>query len=194
MSEIKDSNFAPIFAGWNVWNIYQVNDLDFSLLMVGVSPERQLRIFVEDWLRLAGVDIADSIDLKGSQVEILNGPPTGLKVVARKESLPLSIPAVNGPATLKTVRFFNRGEAQNVAWPHNDNYLLDEVFQPSSDAPATSGPPPSTIGGNIGSGLLKPIEDLAKKAATSPIVWIGGALLTAYLFLKGKKSVRRLRK
>jgi hypothetical protein len=191
---LPTSNFAPVFEGWNVWNIYQTNELDFSIMMIGVSRDRQLRIFVEDALRLAGVEIADSIDLKGSMVEILTGPPSGLASAMRKENLPFT-PAVNGPAELRTVRFFNRGATQPVAWPHSDNYLLDEVFKPAADNPATRGPKPPTTAGGVADGVLQPITDAVKSAVSSPLVLIGAAGLGLYLLLnsKAKKYVRRIR-
>lgn len=189
---LPSSNMAPVFKGWNVWNVYQVNDLDFSIMMIGVSRDRQLQIFVEDAVRLnaPGVVVADPADLKGSQVQILNGPPVGLTSVARKEGLPLSVPVVNGPAQLRTVRFFNRGEASSLPWPHDDNYLLDEVFQPTATNPVTAGPAPTTIGATVTGGVLSPIEDAAKRALASPVIWITGGALALYLLTKNKVRKR----
>lgn len=193
MSEIA---FAPIFPGWNVWNIWQVKLLPFSLWMLGVSRDRQLQIFVEDAVRLhSASDTADPIDLKGSQVEIIAGAP-GLATATRKEQVPGPAMTVSGPAELRTVRFFNRGEASQVAWPHDESYLLDEVFEPSPTNPATSGAAPTTIGRTVGHGVLAPIEN-----ALGEIPWyvkagaafLGVALVYESYSGKARKLVRKVK-
>ncbi len=176
---VAETDFLTVFPGWNVWDVYQVNDLPFSLIMVGVSPERQLRIWVEDAVRLGapGALVADSVDLKGGQVEILNGLPTGLQVSERKEQVSGPVMLVSGPATLKTVRFFNRGDKATMAWPHDDSYLLDKVYTPSPTNPATSGPGPTTIANTVGSSQ--------SRTYFPTVVYIGGAIAAAlYVFRK----------
>jgi hypothetical protein len=37
------AGFAPVFAGWNVWNVAQRRDLSFDPLMIGVDRDRRLR-------------------------------------------------------------------------------------------------------------------------------------------------------
>lgn len=143
-----DSPMATVFPGWNVWAVWQVQDLPFSPLMVGVSRDRQLRIWVEDQVRLhARAEVADPLDLKGSQVEILTGNP-GLQVDMRKEDIPgpsLVVETQDLPPQLRFVRFFNRGPSSQLPWPHDESYLLDAVFRPDTTNSVTKGPGPGTI-------------------------------------------------
>lgn len=191
---ITESDLATVYPGFNVWDVWQVNDLPFSIMMIGVDRDRQLRIWVEDSLRLAGVQVADSIDLKGGQIEILNGSPPGLSVDMRKEQVPGPSMVVSGPATLRTVRFFNRGKRTSVPWPHDESYLLEKTYVPSPTNPATSGDAPPTIAGGVASGVIAPIKDVLGEIP--PAVYIGGAIgLGLYLFRKELFSgVKRIRK
>lgn len=187
---LSESDFLTVYPGWNVWDVWQVNDLPFSIMMIGIDKNKQLRIWVEDAVRLGapGALVADSIDLKGSQIEILNGPPNGLQVDHRKEQVPGPAMLVNGPATLKTVRFFNRGDKASMAWPHDASYLLEKTYVPSNSNPATSGPAPNTIASTISSGAIAPIKTLL----SPPVVYIGGIIVTAlYLFRKELFNVSR---
>ena len=165
---------APVFAGWNVWSVYQVLDLDFSVLMLGVSRDRQLRLWVEDQVRnnAPGAEVADSLDLKGSQVQIIQGEPKGLSVAFRKEEVPGPLMVVNGPAELRFVRFFNRGNPSQLLWPHDDNYLLNEVYRPSESSPLTTGTGPDTIASNASSGALQPLKDIAPVIATAVVIYL----------------------
>lgn len=176
------SEFLTIYPGWNIWQVWQVKDLPFSVMMVGVSPDRQLRIWVEDKLRLgaSGAQVADPIDLKGGQIELLNGSPEGLVTDQRKEQVSGPAMVVSGPATLRALRFFNRGLKATMAWPHDESYLLERTFVPSPTNPATSGPPPTTIPGTIGEGITSPVVDAAKQ--TIPLLVIGAVLSGLYLF------------
>lgn len=177
------TDFAPIFPGWNVWSVFQVRDLDFNPLMLGVSRDRQLRIWVEDAVRLGapGATVADPVDLKGGQVEILPSKPAGLSVAIRKEQVGGSAMVVDGPADLRFVRFFNRGAKANLVWPHDDNYLLNEVFTPNPTAPATQGPPPPTVGSGVGQGVGSAAGDIAKGAFNAAPYLIIGSLALAFL-------------
>ena len=170
--DVGKGDFATVFPGWNVWSVYQVKDLPFSPMMLGVSKERQLRIWVEDQVRLhaPGAVVADSIDLKGGQVEILPSKQAveGLHVAERKEQVGGPVLLVEGPADLFYVRFFNRGVGSQLSWPHDGEYLLNEVFMPSDSSPATSGPAPTTITQGVG----EPV-----KAVVTPLLWAGGLLL-----------------
>lgn len=167
-----DRDFATLFPGWNVWSVYQVKDLGFDPLMLGVSRDRQLRIWVEDQLRLhaPGSLVADPFDLKGGQVEILpsRSATAGLSVLETKEDVGGPALTVEGPAELRYVRFFNRSaEKSALPWPHDRDYLLGEVFQPNAAAPATSGPGPSTITTTV----TTPIAQ-----ALTPALWIAGVV------------------
>lgn len=192
---LAETEFLTINPGWNVWDVWQVNDLPFSLMMLGVSPERQLRIWVEDAVRLGapGALVADSIDLKGGQVEILNAKPVGLAQAQRKEQVPGPALLVNGAATLKTVRFFNRGDKATMAWPHDDSYLLDATYVQSPTNPATAGPGPTTIAGTVGQGITQPIKDLGPGTlAIAGVVGIGVLLyLNRGSIFKVRKRVRK---
>lgn len=193
------TEFLTVYPGWNVWQVWQVKDLPFSLMMVGVSPERQLRIWTEDAVRLGapGANVSDSIDLKGGQVELLRAAPEGLSSDKRKESVPGPAMTVSGPANLFTLRFFNRGKQAQMVWPHDESYLLEQTFKPSPVNPATAGPGPGTIAGNTGSGITKPLSDIGKELL--PLLLVGGALVLGYYavtketFNNVKRRIRNFR-
>lgn len=194
VSGFQETGFLTVYPGWNVWNVWQVKDLPFSLMMIGVSPERQLRIWVEDSVRLGApaAKVSDSIDLKGGQIEILTGPPSGLVSGQRKEQTPGPSLVVSGPATLRTVRFFNRGDKTTMSWPHDESYLLDQTYVPSPVNPATSGPAPDTIVSTVGNGVVKDIL-----GEIPPAIYVGGVVVAVgYLFRKELFSygIKRLRK
>jgi len=160
-------NFAPVFAGWNVWDVWQVDDLgDLNPMNLGLSHERRLRIWVEDELRLhaAGAIVADPADLKGEQVEVLSGQVEGLRVAKRREELPGELPLLEDKATLWTVRFFNRGAPSRLAWPFDDEYMLDEILVPDDSNPATSGPAPKLMLSELGD-VAGDVAGTAAKAA-----------------------------
>lgn len=158
---MTNKDTAPVFAGWNVWSVWQVKDLPFSIMMLGVSRDRQLQIWVEDQVRLnAGVTVSDPIDLKGSQIQILNGPPDGLQVATRKENVSGPAMVVDGAAELRYVRFYNRSDASALPWPHDDSYLLDSVYEPTKDNPLTNSAAPPTISQTVGQGVTQPVSDL----------------------------------
>ena len=168
----NDPALAPVFKGWNVWAVDQVKDLDFTVLGFGVSRDRQLQVWVEDHVRIdaPGTDVADPLDLKGSQVQILAGDaPAGLKSFRRKEQVPGEVMLLNGASDRRIVRFFNRGVASSLPWPHDDNYLLDEVYQPDEKQSITSGPPPREIASGTSDDLGKAAKDLLPDAGT--LVW-----------------------
>lgn len=183
---MAEQEFLKVYPGWNVWEVWQVKDLPFSVMNVGLSPERQLRIWVEDKVRLGapGAIVADSIDFKGSQVELLRGTPEGLQQDQRKEQVPGPSMFVSGPAKLTTLRFFNRGDKAFMAWPHDESYLLERTFIPSPSNPATSGPAPSTIGDTVGGSITGPVTDVAKKL--SPLLIGAGVLAGLYFLLESK--------
>lgn len=175
MVRVTSSNILTVFPGWNVWSVYQVKDLPTTLMMMGVTRDRQLQIWVEDAVRLGagGAIVADPVDLKGSQVQILQGPPTDLEVEERKEDVPgASAMTVSGPADLRYVRFYNRGTPASMNWPHDENYLLNEVYHPSEKSPETKGPPPPTVTNNLGSQGGEVLGEALKGLAI-----VGGGLL-----------------
>lgn len=188
---MTESSFAPIFPGWNVWQVWQVKDLPFSISMLGVSPERQLRIWVEDQLRLhSSADVADSIDLKGGQIEIIDGSQ-GLNTAMRKEQVPDGPTyVVSGPANLFTVRFFNRAGQTSIAWPHDSEYLLDAVLEPNSANPATTGPAPTTIGQTVGSGVTAPITQAL--GSVPWYIWAAGVVGLGFMILPSGAVVRKV--
>jgi hypothetical protein len=168
MSESQTpAGFAPIFQGWNVWCVHQKNDLDFEPMMLGLSPERRLRIWVEEQADAApGAavdDPANPTKFKGDLVQLI--PSTeGLSAAARKETVPGDLLLLDGPATLHCARFFNRGGAGVIPWPHSANYLLDAVYTPTAESPITSAPAPDTLAG---------AADQAAKAAKTVLVVVG---------------------
>lgn len=191
---------APIFKGWNVWDIFQSKDLGFSVWMWGVSRDRQLRIFVEDAVRLGapGAVVADPLDLKGGQVEILNSQPPGLIQTARKEQLPNFAQALinlQQPADLRTVRFFNRGDESQLLWPSDPNYLLDAVYKPDPSNVVTKGDTaPVTIGDTVASGATQPAGAILSSLVKSPVTWVAAAGLGLYFASKSYGPIKRRRR
>lgn len=166
------SPMVPIHEGWNVWSVYQKNDLDIEPMMVGVNRDRRLRIWVEEKAESAsGVDVSDQLSLRGSQVQILLGV-SGLTIESTREQLPGDLLLLDGPATLRYVRFFNRGARTETPWPHDSNYLLESVYQPSATSPITTGPPPAKLSEPLTRGAINVAEDIAK---------IGLAILIGYV-------------
>jgi hypothetical protein len=176
------AGFASIFPGWNVWAVWQKTDLDFEPTMVGLSDERRLRIWVENVASAAPgaavSDPANPLALRGAQVQPM--PSAGdLSAVERKELTPgPAVLTLDGPAKLKFVRFYNRGSSGVVPWPHDENYLLDAVYQPSETSPITSAPAPDSLAGTA--------DQIAKTTSSAlKIVAVVGAVgLVALIALK----------
>jgi hypothetical protein len=190
-----ETSFATVFEGWNVWGVWQTKELPFSLMMIGVSRDRQLKIWVEDEIRLnaPGAKVADPLDLKGGQIQILNGPPT-LKEAQTKEQVSgpgMVLESQDQPPELRFIRFFNRGSKAVLPWPHDDNYLLDRVYQPDPANPATNGSGPGTI---TERNVLDPAGEAGKDilVAALAVTAVGLAGYAAFLALSGK-AIRKLR-
>jgi hypothetical protein len=191
------AGFAQLFKGWNVWDVWQSQDpvegLGGAILNAGVSLERQLRIWVEDWLRehapaAAVADTANPFALKGSQVEIVSNP-AGLELLQTRADVPglagaLQLGKEGSQGKKITVRFFNRGDETATDWPHDENYLLDAVYQPSATNPLTNAAAPTSLGG-AASGAA----DAAEK--TLKVVAIGGGLVLAVVLVVSLVNARK---
>ncbi len=183
------AGFAQVFKGWNVWEVWQAQDpiegLGGAILNAGVSLERQLRIWVEDWLRehAPSAAVADTVNpfaLKGSQVEIIPNPGD-LELLQTRADVPglagaMQLGKEGSQGVKRTVRFFNRGTETATAWPHDENYLVESVFQPSSTNPLTSGAAPTSLGG-AASGAADTLGGALKVVAIVAGVGIGVLLL-----------------
>lgn len=189
------SAFAPIFKGWNVWAIWQVADLPFSLLMLGLSRDRQLQIFVEDKIRLEAPEarVADPLDFKGAQIQILQGEPPGLKEAARKEQVPgppMLLETQDQAPQLRFIRFFNRGDASQLPWVYDgvdQAYLLDRVYQPDPTNEATKGEGPGTI---TDRNVVVPVVESGKTVlSTALVVGLIGLLGYGAFMSLGRRKV-----
>lgn len=188
------AGFVPVFAGWNVWDVWQADDPDVSVLSwlwdLGVSHDRELQIWVEDAIKTgapgaAVADPANPLALRGDQVQIIPHP-AGLIVGMTRAEIPalagaLQVGTESSKATLRTVRFFNRGTVAVLPWPHDRNFVLDAVYVPSPSNPITNAPAPSSLGG------------VASEAANAVghglevLAWVvGGAALLVALSKLGK--------
>ncbi len=155
------AGFAPIFPGWNVWEIDQADDPVLGVLgtiwTAGESAERMLRIWVEDQIKdnapgAAVADPANPAALKGDQVQLIP-PVQGLDVAAARGDIaalagPQQLGSKDSKVTLRTVRFYNRGTNSVLPWPHDENFLLERVFTPSADNAVTNAAPPSSLAGS----------------------------------------------
>jgi hypothetical protein len=175
------AGFAPVFAGWNVWDVWQADDPTFSVMNVGLPLERQLRVWVEDQIKdhAAGAAVADPLNpaaLRGEQIQPIP-KVAGLQPVLTRGSIPelagaLDVGSKGSGATLRTVRFFNRGADSVLPWPHDENYVLDTVYQPDTANPVTSGEAPGSL-----AGAATAAGDAAMKVITVVAVVAGVALL-----------------
>lgn len=185
------AGFAPVFKGWNVWDLYQADDPDEGVLgsiwHAGESQDRLLRVWVENELadNAPGVAVADPLNpaaLRGDQVQPIPRP-SGLLPAATRADIPELAGAQQlgnegSKASLRSVRFFNRGEASMLPWPHDRNFLLDTVYQPSSSNPLTNAPAPGSLAGSansVGSGVAHGLETLA---------WVVGGVGVLYVLSK----------
>jgi hypothetical protein len=189
-----DPGFAPIFHGWNVWDVFGKNDLDFEIGGVGLSPEKRLRIWVDRAIRdgAPAAEVADPANpatLVGDVIGVLENAGA-LTPAVRKESVPGPPFLLDGPATSHTVRFFNRGPETALSWPHSSNFLLDVAYQPSAASPITAGPGPGTLAGTV-SDAAKAAEKTTKLVVTIlAVAAAGGALI--WIINQASKSRRRL--
>lgn len=189
--------FVNVFPGWNVWSVWQADDPDRSVLealwMAGVSPERALRIWVEDQVddNAPGAIVGDPVSpnpkkLKGDMVQVLPNA-NGLAPVQMRGDVPglagsQQLGEQGSGAQQHFVRFFNRGAGAAMPWPHDANFLVENVYQPSAQNPITNAPDPGSFGGDLtaaGKQLGHAIEVLA---------WVGGgvALLVLLSKMKGR--------
>ncbi len=196
---VAPAGFAQIVPGWNVWDVWQSQDpiegIGDAVLNAGLSLERQLRIWVEDWIRdhapaAAVADTANPFALKGSQIEIIPNPG-GLEVMQTRADVPglagaMQLGKQGSQGIKRTVRFFNRGPDAAAAWPHDDNYLLESVFQPTSTNALTNGAAPGSLAG-AASGAANTLGSTLKVVAIVAGVGIGALLLVQ--ILQARKQV-----
>jgi hypothetical protein len=193
------AGFAQVFKGWNVWDLWQsldpIEGLAGAVWNAGMSPDRRLQVWVENEIkeRANGTAVADPANpaaLRGDQIQIVPNA-AGLAQLETRASIPALAGGVqlgekDSEARKVTVRFFNRGQEAIMPWPHDENFLLDVVYQPSSSNALTSGTRPDSLGGAAG--------ELADSAATAlKVVAIGGAVvlgvvLVAALVNSSKKA------
>jgi hypothetical protein len=180
------AGFVPIFAGWNVWDVWQADDPTFSIMNIGLDLDRELRIWVENEIKdnapgAAVADPANPAALRGDQIQIIPHV-NGLQSAATRGDIPelagaMQIGSQGSKATLRTVRFWNRGSETSMPWAHDENYMLDQAYTPSSSNSATNAPQPSSLGatattiaGDVGTGLKV-------VAIVGGVVLVGGVIL-----------------
>lgn len=181
------AGFAPVFPGWNVWDVWQADDPTFSIMNVGLDLERQLRIWVENEIaeNATGAAVADPANpaaLRGDQVQPIP-EVSGLAAAATRANIPAlagaaTLGSKDSKATLRTVRFWNRGASTIMPWPHDDNYLLDTVYTPSSDNAVTNAPQPSSLAGGA-SAAADAAASVVKVIAIGAGVVLAGVLVVA---------------
>lgn len=183
--------FAPVFKGWNVWDVWQADDPDESVLdaiwTAGMSQERLLRVWVENELKenAPGVAVADPLNpaaLRGDQVQPIPRVQ-GLAVAVTRSSVPglggaLQVGTPTSKASLRTVRFFNRGDVSVLPWPRDKNFVLDSVYTPSTSNPVTSAPAPDSLAGAAG-GVGKGVA-----SALDSLVWIAAGVAAVVVISK----------
>jgi hypothetical protein len=187
------AGFAPVFAGWNVWDIYQANTPDEGVLgtlwHAGISQDELLQTWVVDQIEdnAPGANLSDPLNpdprkFRGDVVQIIPNAGT-LARAAVRDAIPTlagaqQLGTANSTARLVTVRFYNRGAASTMPWPHDQNFLVDSVFAPDAGNMITNSPAPSTAAGtlsDIGSGIGHGLETLA---------WVVGGAAAIFLISK----------
>ncbi len=197
VGDLTPPGFVPVFQGWNVWDVWQADDPDTSILgaiwTAGESPERLLRVWVEDQLRdnapgAAVADPANPAALSGAQVQPIPSVktvpvsgPDGLSVAATRADIPelagaMQLGVNDSKATLHTVRFYNRGSVTTMPWPHDQNFLVDRAYTPSPSNPVTGSPQPSSLAGGASNAL-----DAAKSVVT--VVAVGAGLVLGVVLI-----------
>jgi hypothetical protein len=186
--------FAPVFAGWNVWDLYQADSPDEGILgtlwHAGISQDQLVKLWVENQIEdnAPGANVSDPLNpspehFRGDGVQIIPNPTT-LKRAAVRDDIPalagaMQLGTANSTATLRTVRFYNRGKETVMPWAHDQNFLLDVVYQPDPSNAITNSPPPTTVGGAIaGAGIGDTIVTILEVGVTGAL---GLGLLWAVL-------------
>ncbi len=200
-----DDNMTAIFPGWNVWKLYATDPLPFSLLDLGLSDERRVRIFVEDWVRTkSDAKVADPLALKGSMVQVIAGVQ-GLVAVQRREDVDGPLLTIKAPVKEWYVRFFNRaGDANtlletgipfpqaSVPWPHSPSIVLDRVYLPTKTSQITLGGPPPTIAGSTGAAIASTVDEvIVTPAGKTVLPIVGAAVVLGALYFAAKSESRR---
>lgn len=185
------AGFAPVFPGWNVWDVWQADTPDQNVLgsiwTAGESEDRLLQVWVENELadNAPGVSVSDPLNpaaLKGDQVQIIPSAQ-GLTAAATRASIPeiagtLQLGTADSTARERTVRFYNRGSASVLPWPHDQNFVVDSVYTPSTTNPITSAPAPSSLAGAAGQATA------ALGHVVEVLAWGAGAIAAALLVSK----------
>jgi hypothetical protein len=182
------AGFAPVFVGWNVWDVWQSDDPPFSVMNIGLDLERQLRIYIENKLadEAPGVAVADPLNpaaLRGDQIQIIPRVE-GLEFARTRADVPELAGSMNlgggedSKAILRTVRFFNRGSEGALPWPHDPGYLLENVYTPDPHNAVTGAPQPGSLGGAASEGAA------AVGKVVTAIAWVGGGVAAVVLVAK----------
>jgi hypothetical protein len=182
--------FVPIFAGWNVWDIWQADKPSFSVMTVGESLQRQLQVWIENAIKdgAPGAAVADPLNpaaLRGDQIQPI-APVKGLAIAATRADIPdlagAKLDSGGDTATLRTVRFWSRATAPRYAlattmpWAHDDDYLLNVVYQPSAGNAVTNAPQPGSLAGTG--------SDIAAGVGTAlNVIAIGGAAVLGVVLI-----------
>lgn len=175
--------FATVFPGWNVWDVWQATSPDEGVLgtiwHAGITQDQLLKIWVENQIEdnASGANLSDPLNpnpekFRGDQVQILITKPTGLAQAEIRHDIPelagaLQLGKAGSPAVLRSVRFYNRGQGTVMPFPHDQNFVVETVYQPSLTNPITNSEPPKTVGGAI------------KDAATASAHALGEAVTVA---------------
>lgn len=195
---VAPPGIVPIFAGWNVWDVWQADNPSFSVMNIGLSLERQLRVWVENQIKdnAPGSDVADPLNpaaLRGEQVQPI-GHVTGLTIAATRADDPeladAKLNSSGSTATLRTVRFWSRAPGERyklvttMPWARDDDYLLNVVYQPTAKSPVTNAPQPGSLAGTA--------SDFAGEAGTVlKVVAVGAAVVLGVVLVASLANARK---
>lgn len=190
-SPMIPSGLVPIFAGWNVWDIWQADKPSFDVMALGETLQRQLQVWIENQIKdnapgSAVADPANPLALRGDQIQPISHV-TGLAIAATRADIPelkdASLNSAGDTATLRTVRFWSRASAPqfsvatSMPWPHDDDYLLNVVYQPSAKSPVTNAPQPGSLAGAASAAAAAGSSILSTVAIVGGVVLVGGVII-----------------
>ena len=160
-----------------------------SIWHAGESEDRLVRVWVEDEIRdnAPGAAVAIRQIRRRSPATGADYPESvGSHGIGDARPIPdiagaLQLGTGDSTALLVTVRFYNRGDASVLPWPHDQNFVVDTVYVPSTNNPVTNAAAPFTLAGAASSA-----SDSIGHAITIGAVIIGGAVALLILSKLGR--------
>ncbi|MDE1994797.1 MAG: hypothetical protein KGI75_20000 [Rhizobiaceae bacterium] len=154
---------VPILDGWNVWDVLQATA---PIDPTPGTPNDQLATFVRDAVGVPDLPLA-----------LTSSVAAGERVATRAVIPELAgepLLGVAGSGVLKrTIAFEMPGGKGSIAWPHDDNLLLDAVYD-AAPAPAQASTPVASSGNTAVPAAATPLR--AQEASLWPLAFVAAAV------------------